>query len=76
MLFGMADLKEQVALTELHTRLTSKYSDVLPDRVSSVIDSAHARFEESRIRDFVPLLVERRARAELGLASSALVISS
>jgi hypothetical protein len=29
------------------------------------VEDAHARFEQSRIRDFVPLFVERRARAEL-----------
>jgi hypothetical protein len=33
--------------------------------VSSAIHVAHARFEQSPIRDFIPLLVERRARVDL-----------
>jgi hypothetical protein len=33
--------------------------------VNTLIRKEHARFESSRIRDFVPLLVEKRARREL-----------
>jgi hypothetical protein len=61
----MADLSEQAAMAQLEQRLTSKYADVPPDRVASAIRQAQARFERSKIRDFVPLLVERRAHAEL-----------
>jgi hypothetical protein len=61
----MADLSEQAALTALTERLTSTYSDIPQDRITSVIQAAHHQFEQSRIRDFVPLFVERRARAEL-----------
>jgi hypothetical protein len=61
----MADLSEQAALVQLEERLASTYADIPPDRVSTAIQKAHARFERSKIRDFVPLLVERRARAEL-----------
>ncbi|MDT5081951.1 MAG: hypothetical protein QOJ80_6588 [Mycobacterium sp.] len=52
-------------MAQVEERLTSKYADLPPDRVLMVIQQAHARFEQSKIRDFVPLLVERRARAEL-----------
>jgi hypothetical protein len=61
----MADLSEQAALAQVEDRLTSRYADLPPDRVSAVIQDAHARFEQSPIRDFVPLLVERRALREL-----------
>jgi hypothetical protein len=33
--------------------------------VDTLIRTEHARFETSRIRDFVPLFVEKRARREL-----------
>jgi hypothetical protein len=59
------DLSEQAAMAQVEVRLTNKYADLPPDRVSMVIQQAHARFEQGKIRDFVPLLVERRARAEL-----------
>jgi hypothetical protein len=61
----VSSLSEQLALAQVKERLTSTYADVPPEQVSSVIQSVHARFEASKIRDFVPLLVERRARREL-----------
>jgi hypothetical protein len=61
----VADLSEQAAMTQLEERLTSTYADLPPGRVSTAIQQAHAQFDQSKIRDFVPLLVERRARAEL-----------
>ncbi|MGV7267789.1 MULTISPECIES: three-helix bundle dimerization domain-containing protein [Mycobacterium] len=35
---------------------------------------AYARFESSRIRDFIPLFVEKRARHDLGQRSSAVPV--
>lgn len=61
----MANLSEQVALTQLEDRLTSVYVGVPPDRIHAAMRSAQARFENSKIRDFVPVLVERRVRADL-----------
>ena len=61
----MADSSERAAIAQLKDRLTSTYTEIPPERVSTAVQVAHARFEQSRIRDFVPLLVERRVRAEL-----------
>ena len=61
----MADSSEQAAITQLRERLASKYAEIPPERVSAAVQVAHARFDQSPIRDFVPLLVERRVRAEL-----------
>jgi hypothetical protein len=61
----MAEISEQLLIAAVQQRLTSKYAQLPPDRISSAIQHAHARFEQSPIRDFVPLLVDRRARAEL-----------
>jgi hypothetical protein len=42
---------------------------VPPDTVMTVVHHNHARFDGGRIREFVPLLVERNSRQELaGLA--------
>jgi hypothetical protein len=60
----MAEISEQLLIAAVQQRPTSKYAQLPPDRISSAIQYAHARFEQSPIRDFVPLLVERRAHAE------------
>ena len=67
----MAEISEDVLIAEVERRLTSKYADIPPDLVSSAIQTAHKRFAQSPIRDFVPLLVERRARSELSTVSGA-----
>jgi hypothetical protein len=65
---NVANLSEQVALTQLQDRLSSAYADIPADRLQSAMRNAEARFEHSKIRDFVPLLIERRVRAELANA--------
>ncbi|MEU0494522.1 three-helix bundle dimerization domain-containing protein [Mycobacterium sp. NPDC006124] len=61
----MASLSEQAALSQVEQRLTSRYIDLPADRIQSAVQAAHERFEDSKIRDFVPLLVERRVRETL-----------
>jgi hypothetical protein len=61
----MPEISEHRLIAEVEPRLISKYAELSPDRISTAIQSAHARFDQSPIRDFVPLLVERLARAEL-----------
>jgi hypothetical protein len=64
-LSDVAEISEQLLIAEVQRRLSSKYAHLPPDEISAAIESAYARFDQSRIRDFVPLFVERRARAEL-----------
>jgi hypothetical protein len=61
----MAEMSEQLLVADAERRLTSKYPDLPVDEIARAVQRARARFEHSRIRDFVPLLVERHARAEL-----------
>jgi len=49
----VAEISEELLLAEVEWRLTSKYAQIPPDQVSSAVRTAHARFEQSRIRDFV-----------------------
>jgi hypothetical protein len=61
----MAAKTEEQVFAEIETRLTAKFADLPPARVTTVIDGARQQFADSTIRDFVPLLVERRAEEEL-----------
>ena len=61
----MIELSEQQIIDELAGRLGEIYREVGPDHVSRVVHEEYVRFEGSRIRDFVPLLVERHAKVEL-----------
>lgn len=56
---------EQDLLSEIEDRLVSTYAGLTPDQISATVGQAHSMFEESPVRDFIPLLVERRARRTL-----------
>jgi hypothetical protein len=56
---------EEVLISEVQARLVAKFAQLPPDHVARAVAEAHARFEQSRVRDFVPLLVERRAGDDL-----------
>ena len=47
-------------------RLTADFAATLgPGQVAEVVDAVERRFADSTIRDFIPVLIERLARAEL-----------
>jgi hypothetical protein len=50
---------------DVERRLTKKYTALPHDHVVAVVQNAYARFQSSRVRDFIPLLVERRADEDL-----------
>jgi hypothetical protein len=56
---------EAALIDEVRERLLRRFSRVPQDEITASVAQAHARFTHSRVRDFVPLLVERRAVAEL-----------
>ena len=64
----MAQISEQTMVEEVERGLANNYADVPAERIGAIVGGAYARFERSPIRDFVPLFVERRARAELAKA--------
>ena len=58
---------EETLLTDIERRLVDEFPYVSPMVVDTLIRKEHARFKASRIRDFVPLFVEKRARRDLRL---------
>jgi hypothetical protein len=57
--------EERVLLGDVERRLAKKYAALPHDHVAAVVEHAYARFRRSRVRGFIPLLVERRADEEL-----------
>jgi hypothetical protein len=52
---------ETALIKEVQERLALKYAQLPPDSIAAAVAQAHARFQQSRVRDFIPLLVERHA---------------
>lgn len=55
-----ADERERVA--EVVERLHRKFPGVAHDRIKDAVSQAHHELDTARVRDFVPVLVEKRAR--------------
>jgi hypothetical protein len=60
----MAD-NEDARYAGLVERLSSTYPNLSTDTVTEVVDDMRDAFANSRIREYVPLFVERRARTAL-----------
>ena len=58
-------MDEQAVLGEVVQRLAGRYPTLPPDTINDVVHDLHARFDGARIREFVPLFVERQARTAL-----------
>ena len=56
---------EETALQGLVDRLTQQFPELSPDEIVRAVHGRYAEHEHSRVRDFVPVLVERAARREL-----------
>ncbi|WP_433567482.1 three-helix bundle dimerization domain-containing protein [Nocardia sp. CA-151230] len=61
---------EATQIRFVRDRLTERYPQVSPGIIAEIIGRAQAALSDARVRTFVPLLVERRARIELSLAVS------
>ncbi|MDV6271405.1 three-helix bundle dimerization domain-containing protein [Rhodococcus globerulus] len=61
----MTNDEEDRLIAQTQARLTTKFPSVSAEAVAEVVASAHAHFAGHRIRDFVPLLVERMAKEKL-----------
>jgi hypothetical protein len=61
----MPEVSESASIHQVRERLIGKFAQTPPDQIHAAVSQAHAMFEHSKVRDFVPLLVERRASKEL-----------
>ena len=61
----MIELSEQQIIDQIAERLGNLYPTVPPETVQKVVYDKHSRFDGRRVRDFIPLFVERYARSEL-----------
>ncbi|WP_435224455.1 three-helix bundle dimerization domain-containing protein [Streptomyces sp. Tue6028] len=56
---------EEKAIRQVAERLQSRYAEATPAAIEAAVRASEDRLRDSRIRDFVPIFVERRARALL-----------
>jgi len=62
----MSKVDESQAVEQLTVRLSARFPNLSTDLVRSTVRDEHAKLD-GRIRDYVPVLVERAARQRLGM---------
>ncbi|TSD40393.1 hypothetical protein FFI94_032285 [Rhodococcus sp. KBS0724] len=63
----MTPVEEERQIGLIKGRLAVKFPNATQEIVDGTVNQAHAQFAGKNIRDFVPLLVERRANDLLSL---------
>lgn len=58
-------LDEDKAIAEISDRLRERFPDAAPESIQDAIDKARATFLDAKVRDFVPVLIEKEAKAHL-----------
>ena len=61
----MAGDDESLQVEQVIERLIARYPSVAAGDIEHTVRTIHKRFDHGRIRDFVPLLVEKAARRDL-----------
>ena len=64
MMSGVDRAEEQRHLAQVVARLTDEFPYTPDHIIAETVEAAHRRFEGARIREFVPLFVERYCRAQ------------
>lgn len=57
--------EDRAMIVDVERRLAEKYSALPLEQVAAVVRHAYSQFQGSRVRDFIPLLVQRRADEDL-----------
>ncbi|BBX06083.1 hypothetical protein MAIC_08860 [Mycolicibacterium aichiense] len=63
MMSGVERAEEQRQIDQVVSRLTESFPYVPDHIITETVDSTYRRFDDARIREFVPLFVERSCRA-------------
>lgn len=63
MMSGVEHADEQRQIDQVVSRLTESFPYVPDHIITETVDSTYHRFDGARIREFVPLFVERSCRA-------------
>ncbi len=66
----VTQVNEEMLLADIERQLIDEFPQIPSEVVDALIREERARFTHSRIRDFVPLFVEKHTREQLKVRSN------
>lgn len=61
----MSELDETQAIDQVIDRLTQRFPSLEREHIADVVQDEHEQLDEGKVRDFVPVLVEKAAKRRL-----------
>jgi len=61
----MRQKDEATHIAEVIARVAAYYPDISTTDIERVVQTVHTGFDDAKVREFIPLLVERKVRAVL-----------
>jgi hypothetical protein len=61
----MSELDETQAIDQVIDRLAQRFPSLEREHIEDVVQDEHGQLDEGRVRDFVPVLVEKAAKRRL-----------
>ena len=61
----MEPVSESQEVEKVVERLAGRFPDTSPIEIAAIVQEEHGKLAQSRIRDFIPVLVEHEARDRL-----------
>ena len=61
----MGELDETQAIDQVIDRLAQRFPTLEREHIAHVVEDEHGQLDEGRVRDFVPVLVEKAAKRRL-----------
>ncbi|MGY4856339.1 three-helix bundle dimerization domain-containing protein [Cryobacterium sp. AP23] len=61
----MSELDETQAIDQVIDRLSQRFPSLEREHIADVVQDEHGQLDEGRVRDFVPVLVEKAAKRRL-----------
>jgi trans-aconitate methyltransferase len=58
-------IDEGKAIGEIVERLQERFPDATPQAIDDAVECARTSFSDATVRDFVPVLIEKEAKARL-----------
>lgn len=61
---------EQAAMDQVVERLAARYPDVSAETIAAIVREVYVTLADARVRDFLPVLVEREAKTRLAVVAA------
>ena len=58
-------IDEDKAIAEIAGRLQERFPDATPQAIADAVEYGRTSFRDAKVRDFVPVLIEKEAKARL-----------